>query len=250
MGNDNVILEQKMETITMAIWYYYGHDGQKHGPYSGGQLRQLVRDGKITPETVVETEDGKSAPAKGVKGLTFAETPPAPKQLFCTNCGNSVSEQAVACMSCGAKPVGHRKFCRHCAAALNPEQVICIKCGAKIISGTFSVLRSVGGGATAGTKSKVVAGLLGILLGGLGVHKFYMGSWGWGLLFIGNIFVILPITAVLTLTVVFAPLFMLSSTLAFAQSIIGFVEGIIYLVMSDEAFAAKYPPETQSAFRW
>ena len=52
--------------------------------------------------------------------------------LFCTNCGNPVSAQAVACLSCGARPVGHRKFCRHCGVALNPEQVICIKCGAGV----------------------------------------------------------------------------------------------------------------------
>lgn len=32
------------------------------------------------------------------------------------------------------------------------------------------------------TKSKVVAGLLGILLGGIGAHKFYLGRWGMGLI--------------------------------------------------------------------
>jgi hypothetical protein len=35
-------------------------------------------------------------------------------------------------MSCGAKPVGHRKFCRQCGTKLNPEQVICTQCGAAI----------------------------------------------------------------------------------------------------------------------
>jgi len=176
---------------------------------------------------------------------------PAPKQLFCTNCGNPVSEQAVACMSCGAKPVGHRKYCRHCAAALSPEQVVCVKCGAKVgAGGAFGAIRSMGESAGTGTKSKVVAGLLGILLGGLGAHKFYLGSWGWGLLFLLNIFVILPITGLLALTVILAPLAMLSGLVACAQGLIGLVEGIIYLTMSDEAFAAKYSPETQSAFRW
>lgn len=61
--------------------------------------------------------------------------PSAPKQMFCTNCGSSVSEQAFACMSCGAKPTGHKKFCRHCGVTLNPEQVICVKCGSKIETG-------------------------------------------------------------------------------------------------------------------
>jgi hypothetical protein len=43
-----------------------------------------------------------------------------------------VSEQTFACLSCGARPAGHRKFCRYCGVALNPEQVICVKCGAGI----------------------------------------------------------------------------------------------------------------------
>jgi len=70
------------------------------------------------------------------------QTPPAPKQLFCTNCGNTVSEQAVACMSCGARPTGHKKFCRQCGVALNPEQIVCIKCGAGLTatSGRFSIV--------------------------------------------------------------------------------------------------------------
>jgi Predicted membrane protein len=32
-------------------------------------------------------------------------------------------------------------------------------------------------------KSKITAGLLALLLGGLGVHKFYLGKWGQGILF-------------------------------------------------------------------
>ena len=35
-------------------------------------------------------------------------------------------------MSCGAKPIGHRKFCRHCGNGVNPEQVVCVKCGTGI----------------------------------------------------------------------------------------------------------------------
>jgi hypothetical protein len=33
-------------------------------------------------------------------------------------------------------------------------------------------------------KSKVAAGLFGIFLGGIGIHKFYLGCWGWGVLYI------------------------------------------------------------------
>ena len=160
----------------------------------------------ITPETIVENEEGKKAPARKVKGLTFAE--PAqpetvqhvkaetyglsqPKSLveknpftaliseiksvsvndlsetqnpfdipvkdnllvaelnpfvapspigqtvvtgspFCTSCGNPIAEHAIACMSCGAKPTGHKDFCRYCGTGINPNQIICIRCGAAV----------------------------------------------------------------------------------------------------------------------
>ena len=76
-------------------------------------------------------------PVQSIQTVPVAPPPPpiATKQLFCTNCGNVISEQAVACMSCGAKPTGHKKFCRQCGVGLNPEQVICIKCGTGLTGG-------------------------------------------------------------------------------------------------------------------
>ncbi|GHT11426.1 hypothetical protein FACS1894170_05000 [Planctomycetales bacterium] len=80
-------------------------------------------------------------------------------------------------------------------------------------------------------RAKIAATLLAILLGGWGVHKFYMGSWGWGLVFIG--FVILTVGAGALITY-----------------IASLVDGIRYLMMTDDDFAAKYPIETQAPFRW
>lgn len=40
-------------------------------------------------------------------------------------------------------------------------------------------------------KSRLLAAVLAIFLGGLGIHKFYMGKVGWGiayLLFVGRVF--------------------------------------------------------------
>ena len=147
----------------MANWYYYNENGEKIGPIRGRDLKQLVQQGTITRETLVEDENGRTALANNVRGLTFSETvqseaipytksdtftithtpvaptastvsvpPPTPKQVFCTNCGKPVSEQTVACMSCGANPASHRKFCRQCGTELSPEQVFCTLCGAKI----------------------------------------------------------------------------------------------------------------------
>lgn len=67
----------------------------------------------------------------------------------------------------------------------------------------------------AGQKNKVTAGVLGILLGGIGVHKFYLGQTGMGILYLIFFWTFVP-------------------------AIIGLIEGIIYLTMSDEAFDAKF----------
>ena len=56
----------------MANWHYYNEQGEKI-TVTGRELKELAKAGLITPGTLVETEDGKKAPAKKVKGLTFAE---------------------------------------------------------------------------------------------------------------------------------------------------------------------------------
>jgi hypothetical protein len=67
---------------TMSNWYYYNEQGEKIA-VTGGQLKGLAKAGMITPGTMIETEDGKKAPARKVKGLTFgvASPPTAPKPL-------------------------------------------------------------------------------------------------------------------------------------------------------------------------
>lgn len=63
-------------------------------------------------------------------------------------------------------------------------------------------------------KSKVVAGILGIFLGGIGVHKFYMGKIGMGILYLLFCWTGIP-------------------------AIVGFIEGIVYLCSNDENFQLK-----------
>ena len=312
----------------MANWHYYNENKEKVGPVTGNELKQLVQQKTVTPETFVEAPNGRIGLAKDVKGLVLAETIPetlsppelkpfvtvpslshddtqnskskyfytgldgrkrgpvskqelqtltvlgiigpntplttnngqegvawqisdlfAAGKLFCTNCGNPVTEQAIACMSCGAKPIGHKKFCRHCGVALNPEQVVCIKCGAGISTtgvSTKGTSRSVDGDTATGTKNKIVAGLFGIvpLFGVFGVHMFYVGKWGWGLVFLAislSCFGLSILT--IPLTVIFPPFALLSFPLILpipVLVIIGIIQGIMFLVMSDEDFAAKY----------
>ena len=146
-------------------WHYFNDSKEKIGPLTSRELKQLVLEGTVVRETFVEDPNGRTGLAKDVKGLKFPEPPPeqtppeaddlyiatpvpiiptspqaAPAplptaNLFCTNCGNSIGAQAVACMSCGARPAGHKKFCRQCGVALNPEQVVCIKCGTGLTGG-------------------------------------------------------------------------------------------------------------------
>jgi len=66
-----------------------------------------------------------------------------------------------------------------------------------------------------GAEKKIPAGILAILLGGLGIHKFYLGYTTAGII-------------------------QLLLGLCGVGSIIGLVEGIIYLTKTDEDFAATY----------
>lgn len=63
--------------------------------------------------------------------------------MFCKNCGKEVSDNAVTCPNCGEN---------------------------------FAAAPVVNAGAD--QKSKMAAGLLGIFLGGLGIHNFYLGYTG------------------------------------------------------------------------
>ena len=56
----------------MTNWFYYDSNGEKQGAVSGGQLKWLAKNGKITPGTLIETESGQMVPAVKIKGLTFA----------------------------------------------------------------------------------------------------------------------------------------------------------------------------------
>ena len=68
----------------------------------------------------------------------------------------------------------------------------------------------------AGAEKKIAAGICGILLGGLGVHKFILGYTKQGILQI-----LLNIACGL-------------------GALFGLIEGIIYLTKSDEEFVATY----------
>ena len=102
----------------------------------------------------------------------------------------------------------------------------------------YRALAGTGGSvAVSGTKSKVVAGVLGILLGGLGIHKFYLGLTGPGLVMLG-IAILGAFTAIL----------IIGFFIAAAIGLIGLIEGIIYLTKSDEEFEELYVRQRKGWF--
>ena len=96
--------------------------------------------------------------------------------MYCRNCGNEMHDEAVICVKCGV-PVGKgNSYCAHCGAEVAPEAVICPVCGIGIAASQPQQVNAAG--STESPKSKLAAGLLGIFLGGFGVHNFYLGFTG------------------------------------------------------------------------
>ena len=64
------------------------------------------------------------------------------------------------------------KYCRNCGK--QPEEaVVCVACGVGLVPKSGRPPERAA--AQPGAKSKVAAGLLGIFLGWLGIHNFYLG---------------------------------------------------------------------------
>ena len=64
-------------------------------------------------------------------------------------------------------------------------------------------------------KDKLVAALLALFLGGIGIHKFYLGKMGMGLLYFFFSWTLIP-------------------------SLVAFIEGILFLVQDQVSFDAEY----------
>ena len=117
-------------------------------------------------------------------------------------------------------------FCVRCGAQIPSGTSFCANCGCPVPAGQ----PGTGGPpvqqyyaypqpaqSIPGSEKKLVAGILGILLGGLGVHKFYLGYIGTGVLHI--------VLGILTCG---------------AFHIVGLIEGIMYLTKSDQEFVDLY----------
>lgn len=97
--------------------------------------------------------------------------------MFCKECGQKfASENATVCLNCGVRKGNGVNYCDNCGAPKKSlNQDVCLTCGKdfkKISFGTNS------------KKTKIVALLLWIFLGGFGGHYFYVGKTGKAILYI------------------------------------------------------------------
>lgn len=102
---------------------------------------------------------------------------------------------------------GAEKYCSECGGAIRKAAEVCPLCGVRQAVGSGSV--------TSSGKSRITAALFAFFLGGFGAHKFYLGQAGKGVLYLVFFWTFIP-------------------------AILAFIEFILLLTMSDEAFAAKY----------
>ena len=174
--------------------WWYGKNGSEAGPVDQATLQQMLASGTLSPDDIVWT-DGMAqwVPAGQAPGLAPVRTPPPPP-----------SSEKV-------------KFCHHCGAHIAALAEICPKCGVR-----QAEMPGWGGQPAAGP-NKVVACLLALFLGCLGVHKFYLGETVWGIFYL--------LAFVFLFWTMFVPVVI---------SVVCLIEGIVYLTYSDADFARKY----------
>lgn len=88
--------------------------------------------------------------------------------MFCRNCGAQMDNMAAVCVKCGVTAGNGNNFCPNCGTQTIPGAAVCTQCGMALAPAV----------PTGEQKSKMAAGLLGIFLGSLGIHNFYLGYTG------------------------------------------------------------------------
>lgn len=122
--------------------------------------------------------------------------------MYCKQCGSEIANEARFCPNCGTPTepdLTKLKYCKHCGELIDKECIICPKCGKQveeilppqpqvIVNNTntnTNVNRNVNHSVPSGReKNKWVAFFLCFFFGLIGVHKFYEGKVGMGLLYI------------------------------------------------------------------
>lgn len=123
--------------------------------------------------------------------------------MICKCCGKEIPEGGYFCPECGAEQ-HELKFCKHCGERIPADCVVCPKCGRQVeqlkTEQPQVVIHNTNTNVNTNTNTSVVyggrprnkwVGFLLCLLGGyLGLHKFYEGKIGMGIVYLitGGIF--------------------------------------------------------------
>lgn len=111
-----------------------------------------------------------------------------------------------------------KKHCFACANILDVRAELCPKCGVRqpAVPGAMTQLAAAQPQVPTTTKNKTTAALLALFLGGVGVHKFYLGQSGAGIVYVLFFWTFLP-------------------------AIVAFIEALVLFGMSEREFATKFP---------
>ena len=137
------------------------------------------------------------------------------RENVCPQCGAPLDPGATECRFCGEK-IATQQAAQQVNSAQPQPQVVYAQPQPQVVIQQAAPQQVYVSGINPSwpIKSKVAAGILGILLGGIGVHKFYMGKIGMGILYLCFCWTGIP-------------------------AIIGFIEGIVYLCSNNENFQLK-----------
>lgn len=114
--------------------------------------------------------------------------------------------------------------CPNCHTQNLSQGGLCSNCGSMLPISPMP-MQQVYAQKPPGADKKIAAGLCGILLGGLGIHKFLLGYMTEG---------------IIMLAVSLVGGFFTCGIASLVVSVIGIVEGIMYLTKSDEEFVHTY----------
>lgn len=101
--------------------------------------------------------------------------------MYCRQCGEKLSsDKAVICVKCGTNRGQGNNYCHECGIAIkNKDADVCLSCGIRLRGSMNNITEQIKS-VTNNTKgisnnNKMVAGLLAIFLGSMGIHRFYLG---------------------------------------------------------------------------
>ncbi len=116
--------------------------------------------------------------------------------ISCPECGSEISDTARNCPRCGYS-FEKMKFCKFCGEKIPEDSVVCTKCGRQVENAVQSGGITINNAANSTANSniqdipkvqkrvdKVVALIICICLGWCGIHKFYEGKVGMGIVYI------------------------------------------------------------------